>query len=329
MPTSKRKMNRKRWKQPKIIGKRSNNRLGSISSHTYTQIGECTQPSNLFPCLSSLLNSVLIFYKTHPSRPSILAKIQAKKQVNSPSFYSYAPLCLSTFKKTTCILHHFAFLDGCRFAIFSTPISHSQPQRLHFFVCFLPPLSDVLKVQSGFAYTISVHIYAYLPFIQQHNALRLAPKRLAFSTKMHCVQRQNTLHLAPKRTVFSTKTRLTQQQIAPNLVPIAVLYNVHSFCLHLQLPPFYIKTNLRENPFFAVEWAIGGEKCSYNVKICTKNITNQIENKGAREQGDKLTRKRVNKLMGAAIFSPLLVDKVTSNKVTSLHGVSHLFTIIS
>ena len=112
-------------------------------------------------------------------------------------------------------------------------------------------------------------------------------------------------------------------------MPIAVLYNVHSFCLHLQLPPFYIKTNLRENPFFAVEWAIGGEKCSYNVKICTKNITNQIENKGAREQGDKLTRKRVNKLMGAAIFSPLLVDKVTSNKVTSLHGVSHLFTIIS
>ncbi len=112
-------------------------------------------------------------------------------------------------------------------------------------------------------------------------------------------------------------------------MPIAVLCNVHSFCLHLQLPPFYIKTNLRENPFFAVEWAIGGEKCSYNVKICTKNITNQIENKGAREQGDKLTRKRVNKLMGAAIFSPLLVDKVTSNKVTSLHGVSHLFTIIS
>ncbi|OFQ11721.1 hypothetical protein HMPREF2955_14495 [Prevotella sp. HMSC073D09] len=28
MPTSKRKMNRKRWKQPKIIGKRSNDRLG-------------------------------------------------------------------------------------------------------------------------------------------------------------------------------------------------------------------------------------------------------------------------------------------------------------
>jgi len=99
--------------------------------------------------------------------------------------------------------------------------------------------------------------------------------------------------------------------------------------LHLQLPPFYIKTNLRENRLFAVEWAIGGEKGSYNVKIYTKNITNQIKNKGAREQGDKLTRKRVNKLMGAAIFSPLLVDKVTSNKVTSLHGVSHLFTIIS
>ena len=30
MPTSKRKMNRKRWKQPKIIGKRYNDRLGVI-----------------------------------------------------------------------------------------------------------------------------------------------------------------------------------------------------------------------------------------------------------------------------------------------------------
>ena len=28
MPTSKRKMNRKRWKQPKITGKRPNDRLG-------------------------------------------------------------------------------------------------------------------------------------------------------------------------------------------------------------------------------------------------------------------------------------------------------------
>ena len=28
MPKSKRKMNRKRWKQPKITGKRSNDRLG-------------------------------------------------------------------------------------------------------------------------------------------------------------------------------------------------------------------------------------------------------------------------------------------------------------
>ena len=30
MPTSKRKMNRKQWKQPEIIGKRQNDRLGFI-----------------------------------------------------------------------------------------------------------------------------------------------------------------------------------------------------------------------------------------------------------------------------------------------------------
>jgi len=41
---------------------------------------------------------------------------------------------------------------------------------------------------------------------------------------------------------------------------------------------------------------------------------------------DKVTSNKVTSLHGAAIFSPLLVDKVTSNKVTSLHGVSHLFT---
>jgi len=49
-------------------------------------------------------------------------------------------------------------------------------------------------------------------------------------------------------------------EIAPNMVQIAVLCNVYSFCLHSHATPFCIKTNLRENRFFAARWAIGEQK---------------------------------------------------------------------
>ena len=35
---------------------------------------------------------------------------------------------------------------------------------------------------------------------------------------------------------------------------MAGLWNKYSFCWHLQLTPFYIKTNLRENRLFAARW---------------------------------------------------------------------------
>ena len=50
----------------------------------------------------------------------------------------------------------------------------------------------------------------------------------------------------------------------------------NTFCLHAQLPPFGIKTNLRENRFFAAWWAIVGENCTHNVKFLTENKTKQI-----------------------------------------------------
>ena len=39
------------------------------------------------------------------------------------------------------------------------------------------------------------------------------------------------------------------------------------------LTPFCIKTNLRENRFFAARRTIGGEKDTHNVKIITKKFT--------------------------------------------------------
>ena len=58
----------------------------------------------------------------------------------------------------------------------------------------LPFLAMCFMVLKGFVYTIAVDIYAFrlafsgiLPCVLHQNALQLAPKHLAFSTKTHCV----------------------------------------------------------------------------------------------------------------------------------------------
>ena len=58
----------------------------------------------------------------------------------------------------------------------------------------LPLSATYFVVQEGFIYTIPADIYAFrrafstkTPCILHHFTLRLAPKRIAFSTKTHCV----------------------------------------------------------------------------------------------------------------------------------------------
>jgi len=70
---------------------------------------------------------------------------------------------------------------------------------------------------------------------------------------------QNALRLAAYCTTFSTKTHFILLQITKKRV-VAVILNKNSFRLHEQLPPLGIKTNLRENRFFAESWAVGGQK---------------------------------------------------------------------
>ena len=100
-----------------------------------------------------------------------------------------------------------------------------------------------------------------------------APFYLAFCTKTHCILHQNALHLAPYCTAFSIKTHYILLQIAPNRVLVAAGLNKNSFCLHVLLPPFGIKTNLRENRFFAVRWAMADKKGTHNVNIYTEKLT--------------------------------------------------------
>ena len=54
---------------------------------------------------------------------------------------------------------------------------------------------------------------------------------------------------------------------------MAVTLNNNSFCRIRRLPPFCIKTNLRENRLFAARRAIGEQKGTHNVKSSTKNQT--------------------------------------------------------
>jgi len=84
------------------------------------------------------------------------------------------------------------------------------------------------------------------------------------------------LRLAAYCTAFSIKTHYILLQIAKNRVLVAACLNKNSFCRLVQLAPFCIKTNLRENRFFAARWAIVGENCTHNVKFLTENKTKQI-----------------------------------------------------
>ena len=54
---------------------------------------------------------------------------------------------------------------------------------------------------------------------------------------------------------------------------MAFWLNKYSSCRIHSLPPFYIKTNPRENRFFAARWAIGGKNRSHNVNILAENWT--------------------------------------------------------
>ena len=61
--------------------------------------------------------------------------------------------------------------------------------------------------------------------------------------------------------------------MAQNMVQMAVTYNKYSFCCIRMLTPFGIKTNLRENRFFAARWAVGDKMGTHHVKILTEKIT--------------------------------------------------------
>ena len=90
--------------------------------------------------------------------------------------------------------------------------------------------------------------------------------------------------------------------MAQKLVQMATSLNKYSFhCIHM-LTPLGIKTNPRENRFFAAKWTIGEKKGTHNVKFLTEKITT----------GGELTSQQVDKLTNGRM------DKLTSGQVNEL-----------
>ncbi|OFQ14195.1 hypothetical protein HMPREF2955_12570 [Prevotella sp. HMSC073D09] len=54
---------------------------------------------------------------------------------------------------------------------------------------------------------------------------------------------------------------------------MAFVLNKNSFCRIHRLPPFYIKTNLRENRFFAQDRRLVDRKGTFSVKFLAEKIT--------------------------------------------------------
>ena len=157
-------------------------------------------------------------------------------------------------------MHHFAFLFWLPTHNFSSPITCFLPLKSHFLTTISLFANIYLMVREGFIYTAAANIYAFRPafssilhYVLHHFTLHLAPKRTAFCTKTHCILHQNALRLAAYCTAFSTKTHYILLKMAPKRVFVAVSLNKNSFCRIHMLPPFCIKTNLRENRFFAAK----------------------------------------------------------------------------
>ena len=115
------------------------------------------------PLLSScfLLNLLFILYKILSLRQPLLAKKRALKLAIRGKLQSCGFVFWLIFDNITCILHHFAFLFGRQFAVFSVPIICFLPLEFHVLTAILPISAIFLMTRKGFIYTIAVYFYAF------------------------------------------------------------------------------------------------------------------------------------------------------------------------
>ena len=171
---------------PQLINS-STHQLKTSSPRALTFSSTC----NLTISSSQNLKKVIFVLQNSSKFRSILARMLVRKWAKSHNFPSSTSSFLSVFRVKTCVLHHFTFLVWLPTHYFLPPITRFLPPKSHFLATILPFSAMFFLVHKGFAYTITAYIYAF---------------RLAFSGILRCILHHFTLHLAPKRIAFSTKT---------------------------------------------------------------------------------------------------------------------------
>ena len=192
-----------------------------------------------------------------PCLPLLSSENNGSKVGKSPLFLAFHTFCIVCFQEKNLHFAPFRLSILVASSYFFKPNDPLLDPKTPLFNGYFALSGHVFNVSQRFClYHCSAFLFI-LPRFQRQIALHLAPFHLAFSTKTHCVQHQNARHLASKRIAFSGILHYILLKTARNLVQMAVALNKNSFCLHLHVPPFCIKTNLRENRFFAARQAIG------------------------------------------------------------------------
>ena len=120
-----------------------------------------SQPRQLANSSTKKLKSIIFVLQNRSDFIAILAKMLAVNWANWHYLQFFASLTRSIFKRKTCILHHFAFLDWLPPHYFLRPITRFYPLKPHFLTAILPFIVLILMVRKGFVYAIVVHIYAF------------------------------------------------------------------------------------------------------------------------------------------------------------------------
>ena len=134
-------------------------------------------------------------------------------------------------------------------------------------MCVLPLLNPFVNGSKGFCLPLRCVFLCVPPCVLQHFTLHLAPKRLAFCTKIACVLHQNAVRFAAYCRAFCCKQ--------PKSWCKSQFYamQIHIACINNR-PLLASKPTFARIEYLRPSWRLVDCKGTHNVKICAENITN-------------------------------------------------------
>ena len=131
----------------------------------------------------------------------------------------------------------------------------------------LPLLSPFVNGSKGFCLPLRCVFLCIPSCVLQHFTLHLAPKRLAFCTKIACVLHQNAGYFAAYCPVFCCKQLKSWYKLQ------FYAMQIHIVCINNH-PLLASKPTFARIVFLRSSGRLVDCKGTHNVKICAENITN-------------------------------------------------------